>query len=228
HPSIAALRLAELACATTSIGFTEVVTLGYRDSGMMGSADNQEPASLWQAPLEEVTERVLEARRRVRPQGVITFNTFGAYGHTDHIKINQATVAAFQRLQDEPEHPQKLYYTTESGGMARLLLATMKVLRRDPRKVGKNRDVDLQAAVDALTPITTHLRIGSRYVAPTVAAVRCHASQMQSSGVAAVAQNLGIRLFLRTLRLSRIYPVPRPGERTEHDIFEDLAEHAPA
>ena len=59
YPSIAALRLAELDCATKTIGFTEVVTLGYRDSGMMGSADNQEPGSLWQASLEEVIERVL-------------------------------------------------------------------------------------------------------------------------------------------------------------------------
>src|SRR5262249_13888684 len=163
-------------------------TFGYRDSGMMGSADNQESGSLWQAPLEEVTERVLDVMRRVRPQVVITFNTYGAYGHPDHIKINQATVAAFERLQDEQEHPQKLYYTTESGRLARLVLATMKVLRRDPRTVGKNRDVDLQAAVDALTPITTRIRIAGRYVAPTTSAVRCHASQLQSSGLPAVVR----------------------------------------
>jgi len=41
YSSIAELRLAELHCATKAIGFTEVVTFSYRDSGMMGSEDNQ-------------------------------------------------------------------------------------------------------------------------------------------------------------------------------------------
>src|SRR5579859_4448075 len=102
----------ELDCAAKTIGLSEVVTFGYRDSGMMGAADNQHADSLWNAPLEEVTQRVVEVMRHARPQVVITFNTFGGYGHPDHIKINQATVAAFQQLQAEPDHPQKLYYTT--------------------------------------------------------------------------------------------------------------------
>src|SRR5262249_43383480 len=156
-------------------------------------------------------------------QVVITFNDYGAYGHPDHIKINRATVAAFQQLQGEPEHPAKLYYTTESGRMARLVLATLKVLRKDPRKLGKNHDVDLQAAVEALTPITTRVRVGAGNLTPTIAATRCHASQMQSSGLSGLAQSLGARLFLRTLRLSRVYPAPQPGERTERDVFEGLS-----
>src|SRR5512143_3683720 len=41
YHSIASLRLAELECASAVLGFKEVVTFGYRDSGMMGSADNQ-------------------------------------------------------------------------------------------------------------------------------------------------------------------------------------------
>jgi len=98
YTSIAELRLAELACATQAAGFDEVVTFDYRDSGMMGSPDNEDPNCSWQAPLESVTERVIEVMRRVRPQVVITFNTFGAYGHPDHIKINQATLAAFAKL----------------------------------------------------------------------------------------------------------------------------------
>ena len=114
YSSISELRLAELACATKLIGFTEVVTLGYRDSGMMGSEDNQRPESYWQVAPEAAAEQVAEVMRRVRPQVVITFNTFGAYGHPDHIKINRATLAAFEMLQSEPEHPEKLYYNTFS------------------------------------------------------------------------------------------------------------------
>src|SRR5262249_14394993 len=125
YSSIAQLRLAELYCATKVIGFTDVVTFGYRDSGMMGSEDNHHADSMWQAPLEEITQKVIEVMRRVEPQVVITFNTYGAYGHPDHIKINQATLEAFKRLQSEPQHPQKLYYMSPPKTMLRVELAVM-------------------------------------------------------------------------------------------------------
>ncbi len=110
YATIRDLRLAELNCAAEVLGFKEVITFGYRDSGMMNSADNADPRSLWQAPLEEVTTRIADVMRRVHPQVVITFDPFGAYGHPDHIKIHQATLAAFALLKTEPDPPQKLYY----------------------------------------------------------------------------------------------------------------------
>ncbi len=221
YPSIAALRLAELDCAAKAIGFTEVVTFGYRDSGMMGTADNQHENSLWSAPLEEVTARVIEVMRRARPQIVITFNTFGAYGHPDHIKINQATTAAFQQLQTEPDHPQKLYYTTGPQKILRAGLLLMKLLRKDPRKVGKNNDIDLQATVAAMTPITTRIPTGG-YQASFWAAMRCHASQMQPSPLANRLGRPLSRLFMRSLTLSRVYPAPQPHAPIERDPFASL------
>ncbi|HEY7348715.1 MAG TPA: PIG-L family deacetylase [Ktedonobacterales bacterium] len=221
YASIAALRLAELNCATRAIGFTEVVTFGYRDSGMMGSADNEDATSLWQAPLEEVTGRVLEVMRRVRPQVVITFNTFGGYGHPDHIKMNQATVAAFERLQTEGEHPEKLYYTTFPQRVLRVGLVVMKALRQNPRKAGKNHDMDLKATVDAMTPVTTRVPIDG-YQASLRAAMRCHASQIQRSALGDLLSRPFSRLFLRNLTLSRVYPAAQPQERMERDLFANL------
>ncbi len=110
YSSVAEMRLAELDCAAKVLGFKEVVLFGYRDSGMMGSADNNDPKSLWQAPLDEVTDRIVEVMRRVRPQVILTFDPYGGYGHPDHIKINRATLAAFQKVQSDPVHPQKVYY----------------------------------------------------------------------------------------------------------------------
>jgi N-acetyl-1-D-myo-inositol-2-amino-2-deoxy-alpha-D-glucopyranoside deacetylase len=226
YPSIAALRLAELECATRAIGFTDVVTFGYRDSGMMGTADNQHAESLWQAPLEEVTRRVVEVMRQVRPQVVITFNTFGGYGHPDHIKINQATVAAFEQLQAEPEHPQKLYYTTGPERLLRLGLVLMKLLRKDPRKAGKNSDVDLQAVADAMTQVTTKVPIAG-YLAPMWEAMRCHASQMQPSTTDNLFFRPLSRLFFRSLPLSRVFPAPQPHAPIERDLFENIVASAP-
>ncbi len=221
YPSIAALRRAELDCSAKTIGFTELVTFGYRDSGMMGAPDNHHERSLWSAPLEEVTARVLEVMRRVRPQIVITFNTFGAYGHPDHIKINQATLAAFHHLQTEPDHPQKLYYTTGPQRFLRAVILIMKLLRQDPRKGGKNHDVDFQAAVDAMTPVTTRIPIAG-YQPALWNAMRCHASQIKPSAFTdRVARPLS-RLFWRRTSFSRVYPAPQPRAPIERDLFANL------
>jgi LmbE family N-acetylglucosaminyl deacetylase len=219
YSSIAELRLAELACATKLIGFTEVVTLGYRDSGMMGSEDNQHPESYWQAPPEVAAEQVAEVMRRVRPQAVITFNTFGAYGHPDHIKINRATLAAFEMLQSEPEHPEKLYYTTFSKTFARTALGVAKLLRRDPRKFGRNQDLDLQASFDAITPITTRIPVAGKYRTLADEARRCHASQMQMNPVFEAIGKVASPLLFRDVTLSRVLPPPQPKERIERDLF---------
>jgi LmbE family N-acetylglucosaminyl deacetylase len=219
YSSIAELRLAELACATKLIGFTEVVTLGYRDSGMMGSEDNQHPQSYWQVAPETAADQVAEVMRRVRPQVVITFNTFGAYGHPDHIKINQATLAAFQKLQAEPEHPEKLYYTTFSKAFAHAALRMAKLLRRDPRKFGRNKDLDLQASFDAITPVTTRIAVAAKYRAISDEARRCHASQMQMNPVAETIGKVVSPALFREVTLSRVLPPPQPKERIERDLF---------
>jgi LmbE family N-acetylglucosaminyl deacetylase len=219
YASIAELRRAELACATKRIGFTEVVTFGYRDSGMMGTPDNEHPNSSWQAPLDELTARVVAVMRRVKPQVVITFNSYGAYGHPDHIKIHQATLAAFEQLQSDPRHPEKLYYMTINPRVARAALRAMRLLRRDPRKMGRNADTDLQAAVDAITPITTRVRVRAKDRAKSRAARRCHASQISVPPLADLLGRLAGPILFRATSLSRVIPPPKSGERIERDLF---------
>ncbi len=221
YASIAELRLAELACATSAAGFTEVVTFGYRDSGMMGSEGNQHPESLWQAPLEAVTERVALVMRRMRPQVVITFNSFGAYGHPDHIKINQATLAAFRQLRDEPEPPEKLYYVTGPNQLFRVGIALMRLRGQDPRHGGRNKDMDYVAAVQATTPVTTRIS-ATKYLEPSWKALECYASQIEVPPLARRFRRLVARTLQGSVSLSRIYPEWRNGETTERDLFQGV------
>ena len=100
YNSIAALRLAELECASEKLGFKHVVKLGYKDSGMMGSETSNDADCLWQAQEDEVTRRVVEVIRDLKPQVVITFNRYGGYGHPDHIAIQRATTNAFPLASD--------------------------------------------------------------------------------------------------------------------------------
>ena len=76
--------------------------LGYRDSGMAGSPDNRHPESLYQAPMDVLAGQVVASIRRHRPQVIICDNQFGGYGHPDHIKLHQATLAGVRRGRSMP------------------------------------------------------------------------------------------------------------------------------
>ncbi len=217
HTSVAELRLTELDCAAAVLGFKEVIKFGYRDSGMMNSPENADPHSLWQAPLPEVAERIIEVIRRIQPQVVITFDPFGGYGHPDHIKMNKATLEAFDRLKDDPARPQKLYYNAFPRLLLRIGVMMMRLQGQDPRRAGSNHDMDFQAILNATQP--THTRI---YVAPYneigERAANCHASQIgprqQFPGGAWLMRQLGAYTTM-----TRVYPAPKPNESTEIDLF---------
>jgi len=212
HPgpmALADMREAELRAAASVLGVREVSLLGHGDQ----SVDRANP--------REAISFMVQHIRSIRPDVVVTFAPDGAYGHPDHIKINRATIAAFQQLQGEPEHPQKLYYTTGPRRLLRVGVTVMKVLGQNPRKAGINKDMDLQAAVEAMTPVTTRATVAG-YVAPTVKAMRCHASQIKRSKVVDFFSPLAGRIFMRTTSLSRVYPEPKPGEHIERDVFQGI------
>ncbi len=116
---ISELRLKELDAACKVLGIRRVHFLGYRDSGMAGSASNAHPHALVNADLGEAAGRLVEIIREARPQVVITYNERGIYGHPDHIAVNRITVAAVDAAGDPeryrtipypPWSPRRLYY----------------------------------------------------------------------------------------------------------------------
>ena len=81
--------LAECATRLLQVGVVEL--LGYRDSGMVGTPANEDPASFNRASLDEATGRLVRLVRRYRPHVVISYDKNGSYGHPDHIKAHQIT-----------------------------------------------------------------------------------------------------------------------------------------
>ena len=63
--NMAETRRAELAAATSIIGYEEVVMLGYRDSGMPDSEANKNPECFAMAPLDEAVGRLVEVIRTI-------------------------------------------------------------------------------------------------------------------------------------------------------------------
>lgn len=232
YSSIGELRLDELRCAARALGIREVITFGYRDSGMMGTPENEHPQCLYRADRAELIGRIVREIRRLRPHVVVTFDPFGGYGHPDHITMHQATVSAFHAAGDPaqyPEHlaeglapwqPAKLYYTAFPRLPLQVMILLARLRGQDPRHMGRNRDLDLQAALEHMLP--AHARINvARYQGPWDAAAACHASQQNPRETGSLFDRLR-RVIFRHQDFTRAYPVPGARAPLERDLFEGV------
>lgn len=227
YDSKAALRLAELDCAAEKLGFKEVFKLGYADSGMMGTPENDAPNAswrVWNERPEELTGRVLAVMQQVQPQVVITFNKFGGYGHPDHIVMHRATTTAFhQARQTFTNPPQKLYFTGFPKVLAQLRILMALLRGENPRKVGRNKDIDLLEIARKIEPVHTEIEIGD-YIETWAAANACHASQ---GGGRSIPLSGWLRLLVGSKqRLTRAYPVPTRQRVDERDLFTGVSQEA--
>lgn len=125
---LAAVRRDELDRSAEVIGYDEVELLGYRDSGMAGSAANANPDCFAAAPLEEATGRLVAVIRRTRPQVMVIYgDDQSGYPHPDHLRVHEVGIAAFRAAGDPAQfvtagpafQPAKLYYTVHSAARFR-------------------------------------------------------------------------------------------------------------
>jgi mycothiol S-conjugate amidase len=227
YKSVTDLRLAELDCAVQTLGLTGVFTFGYKDSGMVSTESNTNPDCLWYAwqhERETVVRRVVEVIRQVRPQVVITFNKYGGYGHPDHIAIQRATTEAFDLTGDPdyltgelpPYQPQKLYYSNIPAFMIRLGAWIARLKGQDPRRMGRNKDINMMAILDHIEP--SHARVDvSAYIDAWDQANACHASQ--GGGRGGFVPRWLRRLLRVQQQFTRVYPSPAHNRIDEDDLF---------
>jgi N-acetyl-1-D-myo-inositol-2-amino-2-deoxy-alpha-D-glucopyranoside deacetylase/mycothiol S-conjugate amidase len=220
-------REAELRCAAEHLGLRSVQLLGYRDSGMPGTPANTHPQALAAAPRAQVIAQVVHAIRSLRPQVVITFDPIGGYRHPDHIAIQRATVQAFHAAGDydyvddleglPPYAPQKLYFSTFPRFMLRTFVALMPLFGQDPRRFGRNADIDIAAIAAETFPI--HARIDVRTVETRrQAAIQCHASQLGGPSVTRGIVSAMLQVMGSGDTFMRAFPPPTPGLH-ERDLF---------
>ncbi len=223
--TIGEMREDELKSAAAVLGLKAVNLLGYRDSGMPGSADNLHHEALVAAPLEEVALLIAAHIRRIRPQVVVTFDPIGGYRHPDHIAIHRATVEAFRLAGDAgtdvgglpPYAPQKLYYGIFSRRFLRWVVRISRLLGRDPSHFGRNKDVDLAALVNVDFPITASISIREVKRLKEQAAA---AYVSQVGGMGRIIRSLQ-HWFGRRESFMRAVPPPQPGH-LERDLFEGI------
>src|SRR5687767_4397524 len=69
------------------LGGARVEFLGYVDSGMIGTPENDVPESFWQADLEEAATRLATILTEEGADVVTIYDEHGHYGHPDHIQV---------------------------------------------------------------------------------------------------------------------------------------------
>jgi N-acetyl-1-D-myo-inositol-2-amino-2-deoxy-alpha-D-glucopyranoside deacetylase len=97
-------RIGELDRACAALGVTDHRFLGgagrWRDSGMIGTPENEDPRCFWRADLTEAALDLAAIIREVRPQVLVTYDDDGFYGHPDHIQAHRVAWRAFQLAAD--------------------------------------------------------------------------------------------------------------------------------
>lgn len=221
------MRWAELECAARVLGLAGVIYLGYRDSGMTGAVGNKHPQALMMAPIEEVAHRIVKVIREVKPEVIITSDPIGGYHHPDHIAVHKATVSAFEAASDPTQHPeagpafqpQKLYYTIFPRGFLKVMVKVLPLLRQDPRRFGRNKDIDLVSLTEVDFPVHAAIRLTREAAKLRDRASACYASQGGGVRRRGLLSLLDI-LFGRHDLYMRAYPPVTAQWRKETDLFE--------
>ncbi|WP_101830650.1 N-acetyl-1-D-myo-inositol-2-amino-2-deoxy-alpha-D-glucopyranoside deacetylase [Frankia canadensis] len=201
-------RIGELAGACAALGLTDQRFLGgpgrFRDSGMMGTPPNDHPRSFWQADLDESTAELVRIVRDVRPHVLVSYDSFGAYGHPDHIRAHQVTARAYTDAADPAFAPDagapwqvaKRYETAMPRSAA---LAGFEHFR--DADVPNNPFAGMKSVDDMVVRLTEDADITTEISAPEffeakIAAMRSHRTQMAVDGFFfALADGIGQRAW---------------------------------
>ena len=92
--TLAERRVQETVRSAEILGVQRVEWLGYTDSGMMGTPENDHVESFWQADVEEAATRLAEILRQEGADVLTAYDSDGNYGHPDHIQVHRVGVRA--------------------------------------------------------------------------------------------------------------------------------------
>jgi N-acetyl-1-D-myo-inositol-2-amino-2-deoxy-alpha-D-glucopyranoside deacetylase len=213
RPHLGEVRTKELESAAKILGVDRLEVLGYRDSGMVGTPENEDPRSYHQAPLDEAAAKLAAILREERPDVVVTYDADGTYGHPDHIKAHHVTNAALDVLEKEDWRPSKVYYTA----IPRSLME--KFMDQVPKEDRRNDTIRIIGTPDEL--VTTRVDVGD-FVDRKREAFAAHVTQNDPNSWFTTMADQMYRMAFGTeyYRLAR----GKPGsELPEPDLFAGIS-----
>lgn len=225
------VRELELRAAMAQIGVNDVHLLPYRDSGMAGWPQNDDPRALHSQEPVAVVREIVGIMRRVRPHLVFTWDPEGGYGHPDHVAVHRHTLAAFQAASDASLHPEagaawtpaRLYWGAR--GMKNRAAVTFEMERRGllPEPVTTERRERLEKAMAEPDPVVSVVSDVAAHMEARRAATRMHRTQFGADGFAArVPADLAAQLYGQE-RFYQAFPAWEP-DRPATSEFPGLRE----
>ena len=221
--TLAKVRQQELRRAMDVTGIADVRFLGYRDSGMDGTADNEHPACLNKAEPETVVSKLVDITREIRPQILMTHDPSGGYGHPDHIAAHRHTQEARVAAGDEnyhatgePWNTPLLYYVCFPKSVFRGIWKKMVELGIEPPFAREL--ADHIGSPDEEVTLTLDVK---RYVDTKIASLECHRTQMNPDGpFAKLPQD-----YLRETMSTEYFTLALPqGASNEADLLAGLGQ----
>lgn len=174
-------RLAELRAAGAALGVADQRFLGglgrWRDSGMVpqpggraGAPSRLHPRCLVAGVLDEQVGALVEILEQVHPQVVVSYGPDGGYGHPDHVRAHQVTMAAVAQVSGVS----RVFWAVRPVSARRRGLASLSAMPGLPFRLPAPDG--LAAVADA--EVSTRLDVSAQRAA-VLSAMRAHATQIR-------------------------------------------------
>ena len=190
-------REVELKDAMAHLGIADFRFLGapnkkWRDSGMMGTPQNDRTDVFWQSDLEESANELVKIILEIKPQVLITYDEFGGYGHPDHIKAHRVAMRAAEIAETNGWKIEKIYWNTMPRSVIQMGIEKMTEVGSDFFGAESVDDLPF-AKPDELVTSVVH---ASEFVPQKLAAMKAHATQIALDGpFFALSNNLGLSVW---------------------------------
>ena len=190
-------REIELKTAMGYLGIKDFRFLGspnkkWRDSGMIGTAQNERKDVFWQADLTEAAQELVKIILEIKPQVLITYDEFGGYGHPDHIKAHQVAMLAAELASNQGWKISKIYWNTMPKSVIQMGIDKMKEVGSSFFGADSVEDLPFAKPDELVTSVIK----APDYVEKKLEAMKAHETQISINGpFFALSNNLGLSVW---------------------------------
>ncbi|HCP72360.1 MAG: N-acetyl-1-D-myo-inositol-2-amino-2-deoxy-alpha-D-glucopyranoside deacetylase [Actinobacteria bacterium BACL4 MAG-121022-bin9] len=190
-------REIELKTAMGYLGIKDFRFLGspnkkWRDSGMIGTAQNERKDVFWQADLTEAAQELVKIILEIKPQVLITYDEFGGYGHPDHIKAHQVAMLAAELASNQGWKISKIYWNTMPKSVIQMGIDKMKEVGSSFFGADSVEDLPFAKPDELVTSVIK----APDYVEKKLEAMKAHETQISIDGpFFALSNNLGLSVW---------------------------------
>lgn len=211
-------RHGELMAACAALGVRHHRYLGgigrWRDSGMAGTPSANHPRALVGGSVAEQAAQLSAVIDELRPRVVVSYDPSGGYGHPDHIRAHEITMAAAPVAGSVA----RVFHTIAPATPVRQELALLRETAGVPFRVPADDELPVVADDRATTEIDISGHTGDK-----LRALAAHATQVTvaGSGRPCFALSNGLAQPLLATEYFELVHGPRAG--CEKDLFGGLS-----